>query len=57
MCESDDVVYDIDEMVDRMKFYYSTRKQKNTTELIMYFSVERMATDYYLSYKNMLSAE
>ena len=57
MCDPDDVVTDIKGLVNRIKFYYSTREEKNTTELLKYFSAERMASEYYLNYEDVLCSK
>ena len=57
-CDSEDIIKDEEDMAIRMQYYYNNRDiVKNTFDVINYFTVERMADDYFKHYKRVLCAE
>jgi glycosyltransferase involved in cell wall biosynthesis len=59
MCDPDDIVETEDEMVERLHYYYknSSSRIKNTSNIIHYFTAERMANDYLNEYRKLICAE
>lgn len=57
-CDSKDIVSSIEEMAERIDYYYRNRGiLKDTKDLMSFFSTQRMESDYFKTYKSLLCVE